>query len=110
MATHAIPREAWTTFFDSFSVDHQGADATLEAHGPELGDQVVARNQIFRGISADQKDGENRISIMIGPANDDGMTHSVIAPEQVWHKHAEGTAGESLEIKSAGDNSALLRF
>ena len=110
MATHAVPRVKWTTFFDRFSVDHRGATATLEARSPELGDHVVAYKQIFRGISADQKDGENRIGIMIGALNDDSTTHAVMAPEQVWLKDGQGAGGETLEIKCADDNTTLLRF
>jgi|ERR1035437_2336226 hypothetical protein len=110
MATGLIPREEWTRFFDSFSLDHRGAIVTLEALSPALGDQEVARGQVFRGISADLKDGENRIAIMMGALNDDSTTHAVIAPEQVWLNDAQGAAGETLEISCAEHASTLLHF
>src|SRR5579871_6611074 len=89
MATHAIPREEWPIFFDRFSLNHRGASATLEARGPELGDLEVASEQIFRGISTDQKAGENRIAIMMGALNDGTRTHTVIAPERLWLNDAQ---------------------
>ena len=98
MAAQTIPREEWTRFFDSFSADHRGAVVTLEACSPALGDQEIARGQVFRGISADQKDGENRIEIMMGAMPSDGTTHAVVAPERVWLNDAQGAGSETLEI------------
>ncbi len=110
MATQTIPREEWTRFFDCFSVDHRGAIVTLEACSPALGDQEVAREQVFRGISADLKDGENRIEIMMGALPNDGTTHAVMAPERVWLNDAQGAGSETLEITCAEDARTLLHF
>src|SRR5579875_2746239 len=110
MATRAIPREQWVGFFDRFSTDHEGQSATLEAIGGEVGDETVAEELYFHGISADLKDGENRIAIQIGPAVDNGTTHTIGEPAGVWLK--DGTDGEetSLEIRSADGTALLLRF
>jgi len=110
MATQTIPREQWTRFFDSFSVDHRGAIATLEACSPALGDQEIARGQVFRGISADLKDGENRIEITMGAVHDDGTTHAVMAPERVWLNDAQGAGNETLEITCVEGARTLLHF
>jgi Family of unknown function (DUF5335) len=110
MATHAIPRQEWTSFCDRFSLNQCGAYATLEARSPELGVQVAADTRIFRGISADPKDGEHRIAIMMGAWNDDRTTHAVMAPERVVLNDAQGASGETLEIGGADDTITLLRF
>ena len=76
--------------------------------GEELGDQVVADAQSFRGISADEKDRENRITIMI--ATDESMEHAVMSPTLVSMKDAEGDAGPALEIRGEDGTTALLTF
>src|SRR5579859_7242567 len=110
MATRAIAREEWGSFFDRFSKEHLDQNVTLEVYGQAIGDQTVSEAQVFRGISADLKDGENRIAIQIGPAVDDGTTHSVSAPVEVWLKGGADEAETSLEIRSADGNSLLIRF
>ena len=55
MATREIPRAEWTRFFDQFSRDHLDETATLAVTGQDVGRQIVADTQIFRGISADEK-------------------------------------------------------
>jgi hypothetical protein len=108
MATREIPRAEWTGFFDQFSRDHLDETATLEVIGQEVGDQIVADSQIFRGISADEKDKENRIAIMIGA--DEGTTHTIENPTLVSMKDAEGDVGPALEIRSDDGTTALLTF
>jgi hypothetical protein len=110
MATQAIPREHWNSFFNRFSEDHLEQSATLELFGGAIGDQMVTGEQVFRGISADLKDGENRIAIQLGPRVDDGTTHSVSAPVEVWLKDGADETETSLEIRSADGSSLLLRF
>ena len=109
MATRSIPHEEWVGFFDQFSRDHLGQTATLELAGQDVGDQTEADARVFRGISADEKDRENRISIMLGEPVDEGTEHAVIAPSEVWLKEAEGAIGDTLEIRSS-DGATLLTF
>jgi len=109
MATRSIPRAEWTSTLDSFSRAHLGATATLEVLGTDVGDQLVVGEGVFRGISADEKDGENRIAIMVGGSIEDGTTHTVSSPAEVWLKDAEGDTGEVLEVR-ATDAKTLLSF
>jgi len=109
MATRSIPRAEWVSMFDSFSRAHLGATATLEVMGTEVGDQLVVGEGAFHGISADEKDGENRIAIMVSASVDDSTTHTVSSPAEVWLKEAEGDTGEVLEIR-APDAKTLLSF
>jgi uncharacterized protein DUF5335 len=109
MATREIPRQEWTRFFDGFSRDHLGQVVTLEILSRDLGDQVAADHQIFRGISADEKDGENRIAILVGPDMDKGITQNVPAPSEVWLKEGDDTA-DTLEIRTSDSGVWLLTF
>jgi uncharacterized protein DUF5335 len=106
MATRSIPRDEWTSMLDGFSRDHMGATVTLEVFSTELGDQIVADGREFRGISADEKDGENRIAVSL---DDAGATHTVSSPTEIWLKDAEGDTGVVLEIRSP-DGTTLLTF
>ncbi|HVC81203.1 MAG TPA: DUF5335 family protein [Chloroflexota bacterium] len=105
MATREIPRREWTEFFNQFSREYLGRIATLEVVGPDMGDQPAAEAQPFRGISADEKDNENRIAILVGT----GITHTVMSPSEVWVE--EGDAGHvSLEIRGTDGGTWLLTF
>jgi hypothetical protein len=110
VATQAIPREQWSSFFDRFSDTYAGRSATLEVFGIDIGDQTIAGEQVFRGISADLKDGENRIALQMGPLVDEGTTHSVSEPVEVWHNDGTDATEASLEIRSADGSSVLLHF
>jgi hypothetical protein len=110
MATQEIPRERWNSFFDRFSNDHEGQTATLEVFGQEIGDELLVEESVFRGISSDLKDRENRIAIEIGPPVDDGTTHSISEPVAVLLKEGADESETSLEIQSADGSSFLLRF
>jgi hypothetical protein len=110
MATESIPRDRWTTFFDHFSKDYRGSTAVLEVIGIDVGDQIAADEQVFNGISADEKDGENRIAIQMGSSADDTTSHAVEEPTEVWLSAAEGHAGMTLDIRAADGVSWLLRF
>jgi hypothetical protein len=107
MATRSIPREEWTALFDTFSKEHLDATATLEVFSTDLGDQLVASERVFRGISADEKDGENQIAIMLGGSVDDSATHMVSSPSEVWLKDADGDTGAALEIRAPEANTLL---
>jgi hypothetical protein len=108
MATQEIPRAEWVAFFDRFSRDQFELTATLEVTGEELGDQVVEDAQPFRGISADEKDGENRITLMIGA--DESTEHAVMNPVVVMLTDEDGDAGPALEIRADDGTTALLTF
>src|SRR5690349_3399505 len=98
MAARQIPREEWVRFFDQFSRDYLGKSANLEVISAEFGDQQVADEpRVFRGISADEKDRENRITIMLGPSIEEGADHSVTSPNQVWLEDPDGDTGPTLE-------------
>ena len=109
MATQSIPHEQWTSFFNRFSEEHIDG-ATLEVYGSAIGDQMVTGEQVFRGVSADLKDRENRITLQLGPQFDDGTTQSISAPVEVWLKEGADETETSLEIRSADGSSLLLRF
>jgi hypothetical protein len=110
MDTRDIPREQWIRFFDDFSKQHEGWIVTLEEISPELGDQEVAAGLPLIGISADLKDGENRIEIIAGAEPEAHVTRIIEKPKRVWLKESQEVAHEAIEIESEDGTATLLRF
>jgi hypothetical protein len=110
MATQEIPREQWIAFFDGFSRRHQGWLVTVEILGPDIGDQVEARELPLEGITPELRDSaEDEIEIFVGTRPGSHVSHKIIGPEHVYLKRSEEGADEALEIASK-DVAALLRF
>ena len=86
-----IPRERWIRFFDEFSKLHQGWIVTVEVLGSDLGDQEEANGLPLVGISADVKDRENRVEIMVGGRPDAHLTRIINNPKRIWLKKPEET-------------------
>lgn len=110
MVTREIPRKDWITFFDDFSKHHQGWVVIIEALSPEIGDQEEAKGLPLVGISADAKDGENRIEIMVGGKPEAHLTRIINSPKRVWLKEAEEEAHEAVEFESDDGTMTILRF
>jgi hypothetical protein len=110
MATREIKRDEWREFFDSFSKQHQGWLVTIEMLGPDLGDQVEARELPLEGITIETSDGnETQIEIIAGEKPDSHISHTVTSPKRIWLKQTDEGADEALEIESE-ESAVLLRF
>ena len=109
MQTRDIPLEQWVRFFDDFSRDHEGWIVTLEVVGPDIGDQEEASGLPLVGISADVKDRENRIEIIVGGRPDADLTRFIERPKRVWVKESRIPGDEAIEVESDGIKT-LLNF
>ena len=110
MPTQEIPSYEWARFFDEFSRLHRGWLVTVELLGPEIGDQVQARNLPLDGITVDPNEvGEDQITIIAGNRSDSRISHTITAPSRVWIKQSDEGADEAVEIE-AFDGATLLRF
>lgn len=111
MSTQEIPSTEWNTFLDSFSRQHEGWLATLEVLGPDIGAQQEARDLPLEGITSTSTDDESRaIAISLGKTSEDHVTHAIAKPIRVWLEQTSEGAAVALEIESADDVKALLRF
>lgn len=110
--TTEIPRHRWGPFFDVFSRRHRDWTAYLEVLGAEFGAQIEASELALVGITADLKDGESAISVMLGDEPGDNITHTITAPARVMLERTESTWGgaEVLEIESGDGSKVLLTF
>ena len=111
MFTKEIPRNQWKSFFNDFSKEFQGWTINLEVLDPEIGAQLEAHELPLEGVFADLKsDGLDRISILVGDAYQDHVTHTVIKPTHVRVEEAGRGASEILQIETAGGATTLLSF
>ncbi|HYZ86452.1 MAG TPA: DUF5335 family protein [Bryobacteraceae bacterium] len=109
MANQEIPREQWRPVLDNFSKRHQGWITTVEVVG-DIGDQHEADGRPLLGISADTKDRENYIEVMVGDRPDEHVTHIINSPKRLWLKPAGVLPHEAIEVESEDGTMTLVTF
>lgn len=110
MITREVTRDEWTSFFNTFSKQHEGWLATLEILGDEVGAQKEAVELPFEGISLNAEDEAKSLTINFGKTAKDHVSHTVERPRHVWLKETAEGAHHSLEIEEEGNQKTLLRF
>jgi hypothetical protein len=110
MSTIEVTRNDWTSFFDTFSKQHEGWLASLEV----LGDQIGAQHEVIElpleGISVNAEEDPESLIISFGKTPEDHVTHTVQRPRHVWVNQTVEGAHESLEIEQEDNQKTLLRF
>ncbi len=107
MPTREIPREQWRSFCDDFSRKHKGEKASVEVFEQGRGSRPETRNLPFVGISADEKAGENIISVMVGERADDHESHLINNPAHL--RVLEEGKRSSIEIEPSDGPKTLVR-
>lgn len=110
MPTQEIPPHDWPGFFDQFSRQHQGWRVTVEVLSSDIGAQLEARDSPLVGISADLKDQERSIAIIVGESGARHLTHIVSDPKYVRLKQTNEGADEALAMESSDGVTTLLHF
>ena len=110
MLAEEIPRKRWNKFFDDFSRKHEGWIVTLEVLGSDLGDQDQAAGLPLSGISADLKDRESRIEIIVGGKPEAHLTHIIEGPKRIWVEESDEGLHEAVEVESEDGTATLVRF
>lgn len=105
--TREIPRDQWTTFFDSLSRRYRGQPVSIEVLGPDIGAQVEAKQVIFEGITMDRKDVREIISLILHRTPQEHLTDIITMPS---HVRFERGGQEVLQIESADGVQMLIRF
>jgi hypothetical protein len=110
MSTTEVTRNEWSSFFETFSKQHEGWLATLEVFGDEVGAQTEAVELPFEGISLNSDEEPESVVINLGGTPDDHISHMIEHPRQVWLRQtAEGT-NQAIEIEEEDHQKTLLRF
>ena len=108
-AAREIPRGEWLSFLDGFSRKHEGRLVTMEVSEGEEKNRVEAENLTFEGVTPERSEDHDRISIALGKAPDDHLTHFVSDPIRVLLMETEeGEVG--LQIEAANGARTVIRF
>jgi len=104
-----VPASEWTSFLDSFSLQHEGWLATISAtSGPEK--SVKARNARLECITSTELDERRHIRIVMLGDDNDHLIHQVSNPVGLTFKRNLSCAHEGLDITSADGSITGLRF
>ncbi len=110
MPAQEVPRETWVQFLDGFSGRYEGWLVNVEVISRDVGAQIEAESLPLRGISADLRNQEDSISIILGKTPDQHITHTIRGVSHLRVKKNETGADEALQIESADGTTSLLRF
>ncbi len=110
MATHQIPEDQWTSFFEVFTERRKGASVNVEVADPKRGPRMETENQSLDAITLG---GDGAVTVSFAS----GTTHTVPGAKAVYHKTAAGIMSdevnpdELVEITSGEDPPiTLLHF
>lgn len=105
-----IPRGEWLSFLDGFSRQHEGWLVTLEIPEEQGRSEVEAKGLKLEGITPEHSEGHDRISIALGKAPDDHLTHFVSDPKRLIFMEEEDGGHTVLQIEAAGGSRTVVRF
>ncbi len=113
MQTREVPKDQWATFFGDMGKADQLDDygpITIEALGMDVGDQVVARQKQFVGVTFETKgSGAGRIEIMVGD-NQENISHTVENPKTVRLEVSDDGRAQAMQIEGEGEPTTLVYF
>jgi hypothetical protein len=81
--TQTLPRDAWTTYFDTLSKDLGTTIVTIEAVGQDIGDQLAADHLVLTGITYDHKDDILVIGVDAPGGDPEEYQHTVADPQTI---------------------------
>ena len=110
MPTTNIPLEEWATFFNLFSRQHEGWLVNVEIIGGVVGAAPEAHEMLLAGISADVRDRNRAIAILLNNRGGGRITHVISEPRSVRLKRTAEGADEALAVESAEGVITLVRF
>ena len=110
MATKEIPRAEWVRWLDVFSKQHAGWLVTVELLGSHLGDQEQSTRLPLVGVSADVKDKEHGIVVILGGRPGAHLTRIIEKAKRLWLKDPEDTVNEALAVESEDGTATVVNF
>jgi len=109
MKEGSVAYDAWVAFCDNFSrvyVGHRASLSMREDHGSLVS---IAEGLIFSGISADLKDSENAVAIMLSDDAGAHMTHIISEVRELFYQSDDALVPR-LIINSAHSGIVFLQI
>jgi hypothetical protein len=104
-----IPASQWTSFLDSFSLQHEGWLVTLLVTS-RTDKSVKVRDARLERITAAEVNERSQIRVAVLADSKDRLIHQVSNPVGVTFKRNLSGAHEGLDITSADGSVTSLRF
>ncbi len=109
--TKEIARGEWREFLDAFSRVYEGWLVDIQIRDVGGHTETAAENLRLQGITADMKeDVENVITIIVGNALEDSLTHIISDPVHMRIEQTEESADKALEIESSDGTKTVVMF
>ena len=111
MRNYEVPEDRWIQYFNDFSREHAGWNATIEVLSKEAGPQRIANNLAFEGISFDSK-GSRPCTINVGAGDDAraNVSHTVDLPLHIRRADDERSGEVTIEIEPARGPATLVHL
>jgi Family of unknown function (DUF5335) len=111
MRDFEIPETQWIEYFDAFSREHAGWQATIEVLDKQAGPQRIAAGLAFQGISFDQK-GTRPCTINVGAGDSTraNVSHSVELPLHIRCADDAEHGEVTIEIEPARGPATLVHL
>ena len=106
--TTNIARDKWNDFFDDISRSMLDWEVAIEVLDEDIGDQILAKNVAFKGMTFESKEGDV-LEIELGDsANHE--THIIRRPRSVAFENTGAGSGSIVEIEDLKGSKTLVHF
>ena len=111
MRDFEIPEDQWIKYFDDFSRDHAGWNATIEVLDNQAGPQRIAADLAFQGISFDASGSRPcTINIGAGDSTHANVSHTVDMPLHIRCADDAEHGEVTIEIEPARGPATLVHL
>ena len=108
--TNEIPKQEWEQFFDELSREKLDWQTKIEVMNDETGAQILTEGLPLGGLTFDDKDGQERIEVIVGNGTENHQTHNILEPEKVYFRRADDRQVSTVEIEDAGGTKTLVHI
>ena len=108
--TNEIPKREWKQFFDELSREKLDWQTKIEVMNDETGAQILTEGLSLGGLTFDDKDGQERIEVIVGSGTENRQTHNNLEPQKVYFRRADDRQVSTVEIEDAGGTKTLVHI
>ena len=108
--TNEIPKHEWKQFFDELSREKLDWQTKIEVMNDETGAQILTEGLPLGGLTFDDKDGQERIEVIVGSGTENHQTHNILEPQKVYFRRADDRQVIMVEIEDAGGTKTLVHI
>ena len=108
--TNEIPKQEWKQFFDELSREKLDWQTKIEVMNDETGAQILTEGLPLGGLTFEDKDGQERIEVIVGSGTENHQTYSILEPEKVYFRRADDRQVSTVEIEDAGGTKTLVHI